>query len=238
MDQIAHHWIKSNEIRAAKKGLKLPSSSTSKASALSRPKGLEMTAFAAGGGSRYEDVEDTGGDSSHASDWLDPPTFTVPDSIERDHNVKLYVIEIAIAIHSVIIGFGFGATDTSRGTDIEVLMLAFCFHHFFEGIGLSVAISQSSLDVSMVAKFGIFFAITFPFGVMLGVFSSVSKAQQLLQGLANALAAGILIQASLVEMIAVDFSDERLNGFFLLKSLMFFGLVIGFVAMSSLALLE
>jgi zinc transporter 1/2/3 len=198
-----------------------------------------MAAFTAGAGSRYDDVEDgPGGESSHSSDWLDPPTFTVPDSIEKDHNVKLYVIEIAIAVHSVIIGFGFGATDTSRGTDIEVLMLAFCFHQFFEGIGLSVAVSHSSLDVAMVAKFGVFFAVTFPIGVMIGIFSSVSDSQQLLQGIANALAAGILIQASLVEMIAVDFSDERLNGFFLLKSLMFFGLVAGFVAMSSLALLE
>lgn len=239
MEQIAHQWIDSNKKRAAKKGIKLPTNSSSKGGAQVRSssKGLELRNF--GGGSGFDDADDGPEDSTHSVDnWLDTPTFTVPDSIETNHNVKLYVLEIAIAIHSVIIGFGFGATDTSRGTDIEVLMIAFCFHQFFEGVGLSVAVSHSSLDVSMVTKFGIFFAVTFPIGVILGLFVSVSEAQQLMQGIANALAAGILIQASLVEMISVDFNDERLKGFYLLKLLMFFCLVGGFVAMSALALLE
>ncbi len=41
---------------------------------------------------------------------------------------KAYILEAAIASHTIIIGFDFGSLENSNLSQIKVLMVAFAFH--------------------------------------------------------------------------------------------------------------
>ena len=153
-------------------------------------------------------------------------------------NSKVYMLESAIAIHSVIIGFGFGSIDQNETKKIEILTLAFCFHQFFEGIGLATAVAKSTLKIQDVIGFGLVFSLSYPVGALIGVSTVESSSSVLFQGFADAFASGILIQAALVEMINEDFSQRQLNSQPMLKLAMFICLLLGFGCMGVLACFE
>ena len=60
--------------------------------------------------------------------------------------IKSLIMEISIAVHSVIIGFEFGTLGKSETTTIQALLIAFVFHQFFEGVSLGSTISQTKLS--------------------------------------------------------------------------------------------
>jgi hypothetical protein len=156
---------------------------------------------------------------------------------------KLYILEAAIAVHSVIIGFGFGVLDPVETLKkAAALITAFSFHQFFEGIGLSTTIMsmlKHQQDRSITVSFGLIFSLTFPFGAIIGIYNvSDTYESLLLQGFANAFAGGILLYTSLVEMISVDFSNSLLINRPILKGFMFMWLVFGFSFMAALAVIE
>jgi zinc transporter ZupT len=153
-------------------------------------------------------------------------------------NSKIYMLESAIAVHSVILGFGFGAINQDDSDRIKILTLAFCFHQFFEGIGLAASVAKSSLKSQTIIGFGLVFVSSYLIGAVIGIFSQESGSSALCQGLADAFASGILIQAVLVEMIHEDFSQQQLNSQPMLKVVMFICLVLGFACMAVLACFE
>lgn len=86
--------------------------------------------------------------------------------------VKAYMMEISIAIHSVIIGIALGnMAGSSQLTTLEAFIVAICFHQFFEGLGLGTVIEAAKLHlgVTKVLVFAVMFAITVPAGIVIGI---------------------------------------------------------------------
>lgn len=136
-------------------------------------------------------------------------------SINEQHShaaIKASIMEGAVAVHSVIIGFGFGVLTRSDSGSIRILTSAFAIHQFFEGISLGTVASESGLSNITQFKFALIFGLTFPIGAILGLiirsFESNTEGESavLIQGFANAIAAGILLHTALSEMIPEDFS--------------------------------
>jgi zinc transporter ZupT len=51
--------------------------------------------------------------------------------------IKAYMMEISVAIHSVIIGIALGSlAGPDNLAPLVALLIAICFHQFFEGLGL------------------------------------------------------------------------------------------------------
>ena len=89
--------------------------------------------------------------------------------------VKAYMMEISVAIHSIIIGITLGSSIGVDGLEsLTALLIAICFHQFFEGVGLGTVIEGARLQLGMrkIIIFAITFALTVPIGVMIGILIS------------------------------------------------------------------
>ena len=86
--------------------------------------------------------------------------------------VKAYMMEISVAIHSVIIGIALGSLigAAELGT-LKALLIAICFHQFFEGIGLGTVIEGARIQLGLkkILFFALTFAMTVPAGVLIGI---------------------------------------------------------------------
>lgn len=181
------------------------------------------------------------------SDEIDHAVVELEEVISKTV-IKVYILEAAIAVHSIIIGFSFGMTQVHSKENIIGLIVALSFHQFFEGIGIATAVVHAYLDNVTNMKFALVFVVTFPLGAWLGYaslyFSSEDTASNtesfslpmLFQGVGNALSAGILLHASLVEMIGKDFDNSDLDKKHFVKFFMYICLSIGFLTMSLLAI--
>ena len=161
--------------------------------------------------------------------------------------VKAYMMEISVAIHSVIIGVALGSMAGEENIQsLQALLIAICFHQFFEGLGLGTVIAAARLHFGTVkiATFALIFALTVPVGVIIGIFIINDQAleegptvtQQYTEGCLNSLAAGILIYVALVEMIAEDFQSAAITHNITLKMQMYTALVTGNLFLAVLAI--
>jgi zinc transporter 1/2/3 len=149
---------------------------------------------------------------------------------------KSLVLEVAIAVHSVIIGFGFGSLGPKDTSLIQVLIIALSFHQFFEAISLGTCVAESALTNVVVVILCVVFVITFPIGVAVGVCTSSSLSGNIVKSCANGFAAGMLLYASLVEMVSHDFSATSVRSNPTLKMQMYIALVTGCTSMAVLAI--
>ncbi|GMH07947.1 hypothetical protein Nepgr_009787 [Nepenthes gracilis] len=130
------------------------------------------------------------------------------------HRVTAQVLELGIMVHSVIIGITLGASQSLK--TIKPLMVALCFHQFFEGMGLGGCISLSKFESRAAAIMALFFSVTTPLGVGIGigiskVYSDNDPTSLIVQGLFDSVAAGILIYMALVDLLAADFTSTRMQ---------------------------
>ncbi|KAK7324136.1 hypothetical protein VNO77_27658 [Canavalia gladiata] len=124
------------------------------------------------------------------------------------------VLEIGIVVHSVIIGISLG-TAGSIDT-IKPLLVALSFHQFFEGMGLGGCISQAKFESKSTAIMATFFSLTTPIGIAIGmgvssVYKDNSPTSLIVEGVFNSASAGILIYMALVDLLAADFMNPRLQ---------------------------
>ncbi|KAH9625834.1 hypothetical protein KSS87_010123 [Heliosperma pusillum] len=130
------------------------------------------------------------------------------------YKVTSQVLEMGIVVHSVIIGISLG---TSQNVDtIKPLMAALCFHQFFEGMGLGGCIAQASFKSASTMCMALFFSLTTPVGIAIGigitnVYNENSPTALIVQGLLDAVAAGILIYMALVDLLAQDFMNPKVQ---------------------------
>lgn len=142
------------------------------------------------------------------------PSEGLTDLDRIRYRVTSQVLELGIIVHSVIIGIALG---TSQSLDtIKPLLAALCFHQLFEGIGLGGCIAQASFKSRSVISMGLFFSLTTPVGIAVGigimnVYNENSPTALIIQGLLDAVAAGILIYMALVDLLAQDFMSPRLQ---------------------------
>ncbi|KAJ1927605.1 hypothetical protein IWQ60_002784 [Tieghemiomyces parasiticus] len=125
--------------------------------------------------------------------------------------VSTYLLEFGIALHSILIGLALG---TSEGPAFISLLAALCFHQFFEGLALGARITELNYRAAwMPFANGLVYAITTPLGTALGViFRSVYRARSpttlIVQGVLDAVSAGILLYTALVNLMAQEFTRQ------------------------------
>ncbi|XP_062106996.1 zinc transporter 5-like [Humulus lupulus] len=142
---------------------------------------------------------------------------SVEDSASSEllrHRVISQVLELGIVVHSVIIGISLGASESPK--TIRPLVAALTFHQFFEGMGLGGCIAQAKFKVRAVTIMGLFFSLTTPVGIAIGIgisngYDENSNTALIVEGIFNAASAGILIYMSLVDLLAADFMSPKLQ---------------------------
>ncbi|KAM3683454.1 hypothetical protein ACJW31_12G148700 [Castanea mollissima] len=130
------------------------------------------------------------------------------------HRVITQVLELGIVVHSVIIGISVGASMNPE--TIKPLVGALTFHQFFEGMGLGGCITQAKFKSKAVAIMSIFFSLTTPVGIVIGLaissgYSESSPTALIVQGAFDSASAGILIYMALVDLLGADFMSERMQ---------------------------
>ena len=118
------------------------------------------------------------------------------------------ILEFGIIFHSVIIGLNLGVT----GDEFTTLYPVLVFHQAFEGLGIGARMSALRfgrhrwLPWILCMAYG----LTTPISIAIGLgvrttYNSGSKTANMVQGVLNAISAGILIYSGLVELLARDF---------------------------------
>ncbi|KAG5242331.1 zinc transporter protein [Salix suchowensis] len=148
------------------------------------------------------------------------------------------VLELGIVVHSVIIGVSVGASASPK--TIKPLVAALSFHQFFEGIGLGGCITQAKFKTKTIVTMGLFFSLTTPVGIAVGlgisnVYNESSPNALIVEGIFNAASAGILIYMALVDLLAADFMHPRVQSNGALQLGVNVSLLLGVGCMSLLA---
>ncbi|KAD4178712.1 hypothetical protein E3N88_27303 [Mikania micrantha] len=155
------------------------------------------------------------------------------------HRIISQVLELGIIVHSVIIGLSLGASQNI--STIKSLLAALSFHQFFEGMGLGGCISQAKYKSLATAIMAIFFSLTTPIGIAVGIgisriYREDSSTSLIVEGILNSGSAGILVYMALVDLLAADFMNPRMQGNLKLQLGANVSLLLGAGCMSFLAI--
>ncbi|CAN6240408.1 unnamed protein product [Urochloa humidicola] len=155
------------------------------------------------------------------------------------HRIISQVLELGIIVHSVIIGMSLGASESS--STIRPLLAALTFHQFFEGIGLGGCIVQARFRLRSVVIMALFFSLTTPVGVAIGIgissaYNENNPRALITEGVLTAAAAGILNYMALVDLLAEDFMNSRVQNNGKLQVILYVSLLLGTALMSILAI--
>ncbi|PKA64088.1 Zinc transporter 3 [Apostasia shenzhenica] len=142
------------------------------------------------------------------------PTEEASEAERIRHRVISQVLELGIVVHSVIIGVSLGTSMNPK--TIKSLVGALSFHQFFEGIGLGGCIIQADFRSRATVFMAAFFSLTAPSGVAIGIavstsYAAGSSAAVIIEGVFGASSAGILVYMSLVDLLAADFTNPRMQ---------------------------
>ncbi|PRQ52255.1 putative zinc/iron permease [Rosa chinensis] len=153
----------------------------------------------------------THGTHGHSHGSLD--TNSAESQLLR-HRVISKVLELGIVVHSVIIGISLGVSESPD--TIRPLVAALTFHQFFEGMGLGGCIAQARESRITTIIMVLFFSLTTPVGIAIGIgisshYKENSPTALILEGTFNAASAGILIYMSLVDLLAADFMNPKMQ---------------------------
>jgi zinc transporter 1/2/3 len=120
-----------------------------------------------------------------------------------------HVLELGIAMHSVLIGLTLGVTTDY--SSLTALFIALCFHQFFEGFALGSSIAGAKISNKIhIGIMVAIFTLTTPIGIMSGIlvessYDGESQEAQYTEGTLDSISGGILIYMALVDIIAEDF---------------------------------
>ncbi|XP_027086245.1 zinc transporter 5-like [Coffea arabica] len=148
------------------------------------------------------------------------------------------VLELGIVFHSTVIGVSMGATQNPK--IIKSLIAALSFHQFFEGIGLGGCISQAKFKARTITTMVLFFSLTTPAGIAIGIliskrYNEYSPTALVVQGVLDSASSGILIYMALVDLLAADFMNPKLQTDFRVQFGANFSLLLGACCMSLMA---
>jgi zinc transporter 1/2/3 len=121
--------------------------------------------------------------------------------------VNLVLVELGFSIHSVFVGL---AVANSAEEDFHGLLVAICFHQFFEGLALSARLTASGLGWRRDAIFAAIFSLSGPLGIAIGLFAVSASASLnsgtylVTQGVLDSIGAGIMLYLGF-SMLLVDF---------------------------------
>ncbi|GIC94364.1 high-affinity Zn(2+) transporter ZRT1 [Aspergillus udagawae] len=126
----------------------------------------------------------------------------------RQDIAAFLILEFGIIFHSVIIGLNLGVAGDEFATLYPVLV----FHQSFEGLGIGARMSALHFGKRRWLPWVLCLAygLTTPVAIAIGLgvrtlYNPGSKAALTVQGVLDAISAGILIYSGLVELLARDF---------------------------------
>ena len=157
----------------------------------------------------------------------------------QQHKIRTYLLELGIALHSVLIGLTLGTTTDDT---FVPLFIALCFHQFFEAIALGAQIANlKTTSLRPAITMIVFYSLTTPVGIAVGIgihagtYNPKSVSALLVTGILDSLAAGILIYVALVNLINAEMGTNAHTFYSLrnqLKFLYFAALYLGVTAMA------
>ncbi|KAF1830971.1 Zip-domain-containing protein [Decorospora gaudefroyi] len=182
-------------------------------------------------GQRLDAIESVSGSKSEAMDARSKHDIDAEQAIEQSHEsvqhnhvllpeqihkkaiMQVFLLEMGILFHSIFIGMSLAV---SVGNDFTVLLIAIVFHQTFEGLALGVRIADITWNPRAAQPWlmALAYGCTTPLGMAIGIathtlYSPSSEVGLLVVGVMNAISAGFLVFASLVELMSEDFlSDE------------------------------
>ncbi|KOS16964.1 Zinc-regulated transporter 2 [Escovopsis weberi] len=117
----------------------------------------------------------------------------------------LFILEFGVVFHSVFIGLTLGTTQ-----DLVLLLIVLVFHQMFEGLGLGSRLATAPWPRDkqwLPYVLALAFALSSPVGIAAGIGARPSNAntQKLVNGIFDAISAGILMYTGLVELLAHEF---------------------------------
>ncbi|KAI9011124.1 Zinc/iron permease, partial [Gaertneriomyces semiglobifer] len=132
-----------------------------------------------------------------------------------EKNLPIYLLELGIASHSIIIGIALGLASS----EFKGLLIALCFHQFFEGLALSTVVMDADFHKRFIATFMVvFYSFTTPIGVSIGIALHEALADTLhhdmatlvvVTGVLDAIGAGILVYDAVANIVVPHFAGER-----------------------------
>ncbi|GAQ03903.1 zinc-regulated transporter 2 [Aspergillus lentulus] len=136
-----------------------------------------------------------------------------PEQKHKKAVMQVFLLEMGILFHSVFIGM---SLSVSVGSEFVILLIAIVFHQTFEGLALGSRIAALDWPERAIQPWlmSLAYGCTTPIGQAIGLathtlYSPDSEVGLLLVGTMNAISSGLLIFASLVELMSEDFlSDE------------------------------
>ncbi|KNG88511.1 zinc-regulated transporter 1 [Aspergillus nomiae NRRL 13137] len=143
-----------------------------------------------------------------ATTWTSDNETAAAERSFKQQIAAFLILEFGIIFHSVIIGLNLGVTGSEFATLYPVLV----FHQSFEGLGIGARMSAIPFDKHtwlpwiLCAMYG----LTTPISIAIGLgvrttYNPGSKVALIVQGVLNAISAGVLIYSGLVELLARDF---------------------------------
>ncbi|XP_028761870.1 fe(2+) transport protein 1-like [Neltuma alba] len=196
---------------------------------------------------KASESENVGGNKANESEEFDighghcgKETLKIIEGQEQllKYRVVAQVLELGIVVHSVVIGLSMGASENP--CTIRPLIAALCFHQLFEGMGLGGCILQAEYGYKIKGILVFFFSVTTPFGIALGiglsnVYSDTSPTSLIVEGILNAVSAGLLNYMALVELLASDFMGPKLQQNMKLQICSYIAVLLGAGGMSLMA---
>ena len=143
-----------------------------------------------------------------------PPSPTLPPAVQEQRLIlQCLLLEAGILFHSVFIGM---AVSVSTGPAFVVLLIAIAFHQTFEGLALGsriAAIPSFSTTSLKPWAMSVLYGVTTPIGQAIGLaahklYDPGSQFGLLMVGIVNAISAGLLLYAGLVQLLAEDFLSD------------------------------
>ncbi|KAJ2783774.1 hypothetical protein H4R18_001526 [Coemansia javaensis] len=137
---------------------------------------------------------------------------------ERRRRLSTYILELGIALHSVIIGMTLAVTG---GSEFRVLLAAISVHQFFEGMAVGsrvAALAFRSHPLLLRLLNAAVFALTTPLGQAIGIgirqsFAPRSPSSLVVMGVLESLSAGILIYSAVVNLLVEEFASPEFAAF-------------------------
>ncbi|EQL03096.1 hypothetical protein G6O67_006606 [Ophiocordyceps sinensis] len=161
-----------------------------------------------------KDSKDPKGESATEVVYLDEENQSVDPQVFKKMSTNITLLEGGILFHSVFVGMTISITIKG----FVVLLVAMLFHQMFEGLGLGSRIAAVPYPKGSIRPWVLVlaFGTTAPIGQAIGLIARSSYDPEsafglIIVGVFNAISSGLLIYASLVDLLAEDFLSEEAN---------------------------
>ncbi|KDO20938.1 hypothetical protein SPRG_14029 [Saprolegnia parasitica CBS 223.65] len=124
--------------------------------------------------------------------------------------ISVLIFEAGVAVHSIIIGIELGV---SSGDEFTTILIAICFHQFFEGVAVGSSAVSAFSEMKTLALSALAYSLTTPVGVVIGIlisstYSDTSTTALWVKGTFDAIAGGILVYTGLVELVTYHYTTN------------------------------